>query len=93
MHDLPSALAQTLLETIGDVLPIALFIFGFCNYSAHLGCSDDRLAPRLCLGAHGPEALLPELMEARMESLREFGKQSFQDLRPQAEPGSETCMS
>ena len=29
MHDLPSALAATLLETIGDVLPIALLIFGF----------------------------------------------------------------
>jgi len=47
------------------------------------------LAPRLCLGAHGREALLPESTEEQLESKREIGKQSFQDLRPQAKPGSE----
>ena len=29
MHDLPAALAATLWDTIGDVMPIALLIFGF----------------------------------------------------------------
>ena len=50
---------------------------------------DNALAPRLCLGAHDREALLPESTEDQLELRYWFGKQSFQDLRPQAEPGSE----
>jgi len=34
-----------------------------CNYSADLDGLDDALAPRLCLGTHDGQALLPDLTE------------------------------
>ena len=49
-----------------------------------------RLVPKLCLGTHVPEALLPvSVAGCRTTSSRGDAKQSFAEVRSQAELGNE----
>jgi hypothetical protein len=76
------------------------FLF-ICNYSA--SCARERqpinrgvrrrfnLVPRLCLGTSLLEAL-PPVAPPESRRRKSHGKQSFQDLRSQAEPGTENAL-
>jgi hypothetical protein len=50
------------------------------------------LAPKLCLGAHGREALLP-VSYSRLMAGTEHGKQSLQDVGSPAELGTQALQA